>query len=48
LIPETDPQFSLELREYTLKTLKTLPKLDIDYDYQYFSGLVHGLANPRR
>ena len=40
-IPETDPQFTSQLVEYTLKVL---PTLNVEYDYQYFPGLVHGFA----
>ena len=39
--PEIDPQFTPELKEYTAKVL---PKLSVEYDYQYFPGLVHGFA----
>jgi dienelactone hydrolase len=39
--PETDPQFTPELKEYTAKVLLTL---NVEYDYQYFPGLVHGFA----
>ncbi|KIW34890.1 hypothetical protein, variant [Cladophialophora immunda] len=41
LAPEEDPTFTPELKEYSLKVL---PTLNIDYDYQYFAGLVHGFA----
>jgi len=40
-IPETDPMFSSELKEYSAKVL---PTLNVEYDYQYFPGLVHGFA----
>jgi dienelactone hydrolase len=39
--PEIDPQFTPELKEYTVKVL---PTLNVEYDYQYFPGLVHGFA----
>lgn len=40
-VSEIDPQFTPELKEYTAKVL---PTLNIEYDYQYFPGLVHGFA----
>lgn len=39
--PEHDPQFTPELKEFCNKTI---PALNIEYDYQYFPGLVHGFA----
>ncbi|EXJ59526.1 esterase/lipase [Cladophialophora psammophila CBS 110553] len=41
LAPEEDPTYTPELKEYSLKVL---PTLNIDYDYQYFAGLTHGFA----
>lgn len=41
LAPETDPQFSPELKSYANETI---PTLGVQYDYQYFPGLVHGFA----
>ncbi|KIY02293.1 uncharacterized protein Z520_02431 [Fonsecaea multimorphosa CBS 102226] len=41
LAPEEDPLYTPELKEYSLKTL---PTLNIEYDYQYFPGLAHGFA----
>jgi len=39
--PETDPIYTPELKEYSLKVL---PTLGIEFDYQYFPGLAHGFA----
>ncbi|KAL0935492.1 dienelactone hydrolase family protein [Colletotrichum truncatum] len=39
LAPELDPMYTAELKMYTLKTL---PKLNLSWDYQYFPGLEHG------
>lgn len=41
LAPETDPQFTPELKAFANETI---PTLGVDYDYQYFPGLVHGFA----
>ncbi|KAL8787529.1 MAG: hypothetical protein Q9213_002187 [Squamulea squamosa] len=41
LAPEIDPQLTPELKEYVNKVI---PTLGIEYDYQYFPGLVHGFA----
>jgi dienelactone hydrolase len=41
LVPETDPMFTPQLKEFTLKTL---PKLNIAFNYDYYPGLVHGFA----
>lgn len=41
MAPETDPQFTPELKEFSNKTI---PTLGVEYDYQYFPGLVHGFA----
>ncbi|KAF2237005.1 dienelactone hydrolase family protein [Viridothelium virens] len=41
LAPETDPQFTPELKQFTLETL---PKLNVPFEYIYFPGLVHGFA----
>ncbi|KAK3065505.1 hypothetical protein LTS18_006216 [Coniosporium uncinatum] len=41
LIPETDQMFTPELKEFSLKTL---PEIGVEFDYQYFPGLVHGFA----
>jgi dienelactone hydrolase len=41
LVPETDPMFTPELKEFTLKTL---PELNIPFNYDYYPGLVHGFA----
>jgi dienelactone hydrolase len=40
-VPETDPMFTPELKEFTLKTL---PELNIPFNYDYYPGLVHGFA----
>ncbi|THW17965.1 alpha/beta-hydrolase [Aureobasidium pullulans] len=39
--PETDPMFTPELKEFTLKTL---PGLNVPFNYDYYPGLVHGFA----
>lgn len=39
--PETDPQWTAELAEHANKTI---PKLGVAYDYQFFPGVVHGFA----
>ena len=39
--PEKDPVFTPELKEYCNRVI---PTLNVDYDYQYFPGLVHGFA----
>jgi dienelactone hydrolase len=41
IAPEDDFTYTPELKEYTLKTL---PTLGIEFDYQYFPGLKHGFA----
>jgi len=41
IAPETDTQLTPELKEFCNKTI---PALGLDYDYQYFHGLVHGFA----
>lgn len=41
IVPETDPMFTPELKEYTLKTV---PGLGVDFNYDYYPGLVHGFA----
>jgi len=41
LAPEIDPLFTSELKEYSNKVI---PGLNVEYDYQYFPGLVHGFA----
>ncbi|KAF2202443.1 alpha/beta-hydrolase [Delitschia confertaspora ATCC 74209] len=41
LAPETDPQFTPELKEYSNKVI---PTLNIPYEYVYFPGVVHGFA----
>lgn len=41
LAPETDPQFSPELKAYTQETL---PKTGLEYEYIYFPALTHGFA----
>lgn len=41
MAPETDPVFTPELKEFANKTI---PTLGVEYDYQYFPGLVHGFA----
>lgn len=41
MAPETDQQFTPELKEHSNKVI---PALGLDYDYQYFPGLVHGFA----
>ncbi|KAI4232937.1 MAG: hypothetical protein L6R40_007259 [Gallowayella cf. fulva] len=41
LAPETDVQFSPELKEHANTVI---PTLGVEYDYQYFPGLKHGFA----
>ncbi|KAL8726878.1 MAG: hypothetical protein Q9166_006430 [cf. Caloplaca sp. 2 TL-2023] len=41
LAPETDPQLTPELKEYANRVI---PTLGVEYDYQYFPGLMHGFA----
>ena len=41
IVPETDQMFTPELKEFTLKTL---PTLNIPFNYDYYPGLVHGFA----
>ncbi|KAL9611121.1 MAG: hypothetical protein Q9167_004225 [Letrouitia subvulpina] len=41
LAPEHDTQLTPELRDYCNKTI---PSLNLEYDYQYFPGLSHGFA----
>lgn len=41
LAPETDPQLTPEMKDFCNKTI---PSLGLEYDYQYFPGLVHGFA----
>jgi len=41
MAPETDPQFTPEMKQYANETI---PTLGVEYDYQYFPGLVHGFA----
>ena len=41
LAPETDPQFTPELKAYANEVI---PSLNLEYDYQYFPGLRHGFA----
>lgn len=41
LAPETDPTFTPELKTYSNETI---PTLGVEYDYQFFPGLVHGFA----
>jgi dienelactone hydrolase len=41
LAPETDPEYTPELKEYTHQVF---PTLNIEYDYQFFPGLFHGFA----
>lgn len=41
MAPETDQMFTPELKEFSNKTI---PELGVDYDYQYFPGVVHGFA----
>ncbi|KAL8688572.1 MAG: hypothetical protein Q9218_005551 [Villophora microphyllina] len=41
LAPEHDPQFTPELKEHANKTI---PTLNLEYDFQYFPGLMHGFA----
>ncbi|KAF2108213.1 Alpha/Beta hydrolase protein [Lophiotrema nucula] len=39
--PETDPQWTPEIREYANKKI---PELGVPYDFVYFPGLMHGFA----
>lgn len=41
LAPETDQMLTPELKEYCNAEI---PKLGVEYDYQYFPGLSHGFA----
>jgi len=41
LAPETDQMLTPELKEYCNTEI---PKLGVEYDYQYFPGLAHGFA----
>lgn len=41
LAAETDPQFTPDLKQFSVDTL---PKLGIPYEYVYFPGVVHGFA----
>ena len=41
LAPEHDPMLTPELKAFCNKTI---PTLGVEYDYQYFPGLVHGFA----
>jgi len=41
LSPETDQMYTPELKTYSNEVI---PTLGIDYDYQYFPGVVHGFA----
>ncbi|KAL9043769.1 MAG: hypothetical protein Q9214_003053 [Letrouitia sp. 1 TL-2023] len=41
LAPEHDTQLTPELKEYCNKTI---PSLNLEYDYQYFPGMSHGFA----
>ena len=41
IAPEHDPQLTPELKTYVNSVI---PGLDLEYDYQYFPGLVHGFA----
>ena len=41
LAPEHDPQFTPELKAHANSIISTL---NVDFDYQYFPGAVHGFA----
>lgn len=41
LSPENDPMYTPELKEHSLKVL---PTLNVEFDYQYFPGATHGFA----
>jgi len=41
LSPEHDPMYTAELKEHSLKVL---PTLGVEFDYQYFPGVAHGFA----
>ena len=41
IAPETDTQLTPEMKDFVNKTI---PTLGLEYDYQYFPGLVHGFA----
>ncbi|KAJ5155975.1 hypothetical protein N7492_008778 [Penicillium capsulatum] len=41
LAPEIDPVFTPELKEWSNRVI---PRLGLDYDYQYFHGLEHAFA----
>ncbi|KAF1353475.1 dienelactone hydrolase [Delphinella strobiligena] len=41
LSPEFDQMYTQELKDYTNSKI---PALGVEYDYQYFPGLVHGFA----
>ena len=42
LAPETDPVFTQELKDYANKTI---PALNLPYEYVYFPGVAHGFAS---
>lgn len=41
MAPEHDPQFTAELKTFSLQTI---PTLNVPFDYQVFPGLTHGFA----
>ena len=41
IAPEHDPAFTPEMKAYANETI---PKLNIEYDYQFFPGIAHGFA----
>lgn len=41
MAPEIDPAFTPEFKEFSNRVI---PSLGVDYDYQYFPGLVHTFA----
>jgi dienelactone hydrolase len=41
MAPETDPQFTEELKAFAVSEI---PKLGLPFDYQYFPGLEHGFS----
>lgn len=41
LAPEYDPALTPELKAYANKVI---PSLNLEYNYQYFPGMIHGFA----
>lgn len=41
LAPEHDPAFTPDMKAFANETI---PKLNVEYDYQYFPGVAHGFS----